>query len=554
MPKHTARILVVLAFVFAATVGWGCQKQAGTGGTTSETPVKGGKFVYGTMEEPDTLNPYISQLLESVNVSNLFLDGLTRVDEKMKVIPVLAEEVPTTENGGVSEDGKTITYRLRKGVKWSDGKPFTSADVAFTQSVMMNPKVNVSNRSGYDKVTKVDTPDESTVIFHLKEPFAPFVNSCFQYGILPKHALEKSKDLNKDPWNRTLNPGLGPFTLKTWKQGQFIEGERNKTYYGGQAYLDNVIVKFVTDPNALFAQLKSGEIDWFEFAPATLSKNIKALPNVTLHESDTLSFENYSLVMKPGSPLKDVKVRQAISHAINVAQIVKTLYPGETQAATTQHPLSWAFNADLKPYTYDPAEAKKLLDEAGWKDANNDGIREKGGKRLFLIISTTAGQSDREQKEEVIVQDLKKVGIGAEVKNYDPPTFFGAFTDGGTLTSGKCDIGIFTNVAGVDPDNWTLFNSANIPSSTNPGGQNTGRINDPQINKLTSEGQVELDQTKRAEIYKEIDKIILEKAYTVLERWWKNYDGVNKRVHNAKPNPTSQGNLWNPMELWVSGK
>lgn len=553
MPRHTARILALSVFILAAIGVFGCQKTP-VSTPSSEKPKTGGKLVYGTLEEPDTLNPYISQMLQSVNCANLFMSGLTTVNDRMEVVPALAERVPSAENGGISEDGKTITYKLRKGVKWSDGKPFTSADVAYTQSVLTDSKVNVSNRAGYDRVTKVDTPDEHTVVFQLKEPFAPFVSSCFQYGILPKHALEKSKDLNKDPWNRTLNPNLGPFVLKEWKHGQFLQGERNKGYWGQQPYLDTVVVKFVSDPNALFAQLKSGEIDWFEYAPTTMVKSIERLPNVQLYRTDTLSYETYSLVMKPGSPLADKQVRLAVTHAINLAQIVKTMYPGERQAATTQHPLSWAFNSELKPYPYDPEKAKQLLDEAGWKDTDGDGVRDKGGKRLFLIISTTAGQSDREQKEGIIQQDLKKVGIGSEIKNYDANTFFGAHTDGGILATGKCDIGIFTNVAGADPDNWSTFNSSQIPSATNPLGMNAFRIKDPEIDKLTVEGQVVMEQARRAEMYKEIDKIIMDNAYTVLERWWKNNDGVNKRVRNAKPNPTSQGNLWNPTELWVSGK
>ncbi len=519
-----------------------------------EAPQVGGTMTYGTMEEPDTLNPYISQMLESVNLSNLFLGALVVTDDKMHMVPVLATEVPTKENGGISKDSKTITYKLRKGVKWSDGTPFTSADVAFTQTYMMNPKVNVSNRAGYDRVVKVDTPDENTIIFRLKTPFAPFVATTFQWGILPKHVLEKSKDLNTDPWNRTLNPGLGPFSLKAWKQGQYVEAVRNKAYWGEPANLDKMMVKFVSDPNALFAQLKNGEVDWFELAPSTVAKSIAKLPNAALFKTDTLSFENYAFIMKPGSPLRDKRVRQAISHAINVAQIVKTLYPGERQAATTQHPLSFAFNSTLKPYAYDPPKAKQLLAQAGWKDANKDGVLEKGKQRLFLIISTTTGQSDREQKEEIIQQDLKKVGIGSEIKNYEAATFFGPFTQGGILGTGKCDIGIFTGIAAADPDNWSLWHSSQMPGASNPMGANSFRVKDAKIDELTVAGQTETDPAKRAEIYRQIDAIILANSYTLLERWWKNYDGVNVRVHNAKPNPTLQGNLWNARELWVSGK
>ncbi len=485
---------------------------------------------------------------------NAGLNGLTITDDRMKVRPVLATEVPTVENGGVSKDGKTITYKLRKGVKWSDGKPFTSADVAFTQEFMVNPKANVSNPAGYDHVSKVDTPDENTVVFHLKTPFAPFVATTFQWGILPKHVLGKAKDLNKAEWNRTLNPSLGAFAMKEWKQSQYIVAERNKAYWGKRPNLDKIMVKFVSDPNGLFAQLKSGEIDWFEYAPSMLTKNIEKLPKAKLYKTDTLSFENYAFIMKPGSPLADKNVRIAISHAVNVAQIVKTLYPGERQAATTQHPMSFAFNEKLTPYPYDTAKAKQMLADAGWKDANGDGVLEKGKQKLSLVISTTTGQSDREQKEEIIQQDLKKVGIAAEIKNYEAQTFFAPYGQGGILQGGKCDVAIFTGVTAADPDNWSQWHSSQIPSAGNPMGQNCYRVKNSKIDELTVAGQSEMDPAKRAEIYKEIDKIVLDNAYTLLERWWKNYDGVTTRVHNAKPNPTLQGNLWNASELWVSGK
>lgn len=525
---------------------------------------EGGDFVYAMLEEPDGLVGYASGMAFAVNASNLFFDGLTKINDKFETVAWLAVEVPTKENGGISEDGKTVTYKLREGVKWHDGEDFTSADVKATWDWIMNPKNTlIPSRAGYDQVASVETPDDHTVVFKLRDIYAPFVDTLFQYGILPAHIIEKETDPTKSTLLRKP-VGTGPFVIVSWTAGESIIAKKNPDYFMGEPHLDRIILRLVGDENTILVQLKGGELDGWELVSPPLISQVESISGMKLHRQSAVIWETYAFNLsdngdpdKPHPILGDKNVRKALETGANVKKIVEQVYPGEYRniAITSQYPESYAYNDELKPVPYDAEQAKKLLEEAGWTDEDGDGIRAKGGKPLSLTISTTTGKKDREQKELLLQQNWRDIGVDLKIKNYDAGTLFGAFTEGGILATGKYDVAIFAWAAQVDPaDGATLFMSDQIPTQNNPAGQNQYFFKNAEVDKLATEAVKTVDREERATSYKRIQEIVQDEVPGIFERYWQNVNAVSESIHEFKANPTNQGNLWNTHEYWKEKK
>jgi peptide/nickel transport system substrate-binding protein len=213
----------------------------------------------GIYQEPENLNTYIGVQTVITYVHKPFAEYLIDVNQKGEYVPVLAAEVPTVENGGVSKDGLTITYKLRKGVKWSDGAPFTSADVKFTWEAVVNPKNLVKSKSGYDLIQAVETPDEHTAVVKYKEFYAPYLTRFAP--VLPKHILGKHENMNDAPYNR-MPVGTGPFMVTEWASGNYIAMAKNPHYReADKVKIDKVFFKIVPSREVGIAQLQAGDID-----------------------------------------------------------------------------------------------------------------------------------------------------------------------------------------------------------------------------------------------------------------------------------------------------
>ncbi len=236
-------------------------------------------------DAPNTLQPLLSSNTSEVFLNRLTSDPLVTTDPDGKTqIPVLAAEVPTLANGGISRDGLTITYHLRRNVKWHDGAPFTSDDVRFSYQAVMNSANNVESRVGYDVISHVDTPRPDVVVFHLKRRFAPFVNTVFGDGdspmeVVPAHLLAKLPNINKTTYND--HPvGTGPFKIKRWVRGDRIELVANDDYFLGKPKLRAITVRFIPDENTEVNALRTHDVDWLFEASPSLYKELKGMPEV----------------------------------------------------------------------------------------------------------------------------------------------------------------------------------------------------------------------------------------------------------------------------------
>lgn len=505
-----------------------------------------GQVVIGALGDIETLNPLLSENATETDILNGIFENLLRVDDHGEFLPALATEVPTVQNGGISKDGKVYTFHLRKGVKWSDGQPFTSADVKFTWDLIMNDKVPVVSRSGYDKIVKMETPDPYTVKMYLKEVYAPFLLNWSGPGIVPKHILEnvKPEEITKAGDFSRHPIGTGPFVLKEWKSGSYVMLEANKNYWGEGPYLEKVIWKVVPDSNTMLTQLKTGEIDIYEAQPSQVNE-IKKISRVQIKLQDAAIYFHMTFNLK-NPILADKRVRQALTYGLPRQQIVDVVLEGVGRLATAASitPTSWAFDKSLKAYPFDQKKAKALLAEAGWKDVDNDGILEKDGKKLSLEINTNSGNKTREQIEQIAQQYWKQIGVDLKIRNYEPATLFGEI-----LENMKFDIITFAWVSPPDPDEYTLYHSKQIPSDANGHtGQNYASYVNPEVDKLLEAGQKTVDQAQRKKIYQRIQEIVHEDLPMMYVYYYVQPYAFPKNLENYRPSGTTVGTTWNIYE------
>ena len=275
--------------------------------------------------EPNSLSPLLQLNDYEQFADRLIFDVLVSADAHGNLVPRLAREVPTVANGGISKDGLTITYRLRRGVRWHDGAPFTSRDVAFSVGAMLDPANNVPNRHGYDLIARTRTPDDFTIVFTMKKRFAPAISTLFSDSgpnpILPAHLLAKYPNLNTVAFNQAP-VGTGPFKFARWERGSRIELVANDDYYLGKPKIRHLIINVVPDENSAIVALRARETDLFAIASEAGYAQIRRFGQ--LRTSLTPIHGAGTLVMNTRSPLlRDRNVRRAIAYAIDKPSIVR---------------------------------------------------------------------------------------------------------------------------------------------------------------------------------------------------------------------------------------
>ncbi len=386
-----------------------------SGGPVASPPPTGGTAVVA-WQEPATLDLfYASGAQSAATIARVAVEGLVAISPEGTELPVLAREVPTLANGAVtvSPDGKamTVRYQLRDGVKWSDGAPFTSADVRFTwRTIMTDPKI--SSRDGYDRIDDVETPDALTAIVRYRA-LDPAYATRFD-AILPQHLLENAADSVRVAYGRAPL-GTGPFRITEFAAGDHVTAERNANARS-RPLLDRVIFRFTPSLDVAKAQLKAGEAD---LAPSIFESDVPDLASEAtiaiaqapspIVETVLFNFAKPSDAgADPAQPhpiLADRAVRHALAIATPKQRIVDTLLYGRARAGTSEVPIGWAAYG-LVQDGYDPAAAKRELDGAGWI-AGADGIRSRDGVRASLRLVGTTGNALRERIEQVLVEALQ---------------------------------------------------------------------------------------------------------------------------------------------------
>jgi peptide/nickel transport system substrate-binding protein len=494
---------------------------------------------------PTQLNPILSQNAIESFADGLIFNMLVTHDDQHHQIPDLAAVVPTLENGGISRDGLTLTYHLRHNVRWHDGAPFTSRDVAFTWRAIMDPQNNVVSRRGFDQVRSMDTPDAYTVVMHMKRSFAPAVDAIFGESdtptrVLPAHLLAKYPDLNHVAFN-AAPIGTGPFRFVRWLRGDRIELEAYAGYFKGAPRIKNLTIKIIPDDSTIEAQLRSHESDLGIEISAPTYQLLGGVDGITRQLSVTPAYTAIQFNTQ-AAPLRDPRVRRALVLGMDRAAIVqKNTYGTSTLAVADLSPYYWAFDKSLKPVPYDAGAAKALLDSAGWHPGS-DGVRVKNGQRLALLLAYGNGSQLVRNISAQIQQMYKAIGIELDLKGYDYAVLYAAAESGGILNGGKFDLAMYAWFSGADPDDSSQWTCNAIP----PAGNNIARYCSKRMDALQRIATTSFDRAARTRAYAQTQALLLEDAPAAFIYYQPLRYAHASDLRNFSPNGTSEA--WNAQE------
>ena len=396
-----------------------------------------------------------------------------------------------------------ITFRLRKGVLWHDGKEFTAHDVKFTYDKIMDEKTNTVRRSSYELVKKAEVPDPYTFRVTYQQPFSPGLET-WSMGIIPKHLLEKA-DINTSPFNRKP-VGTGPFRFVEWVSDEKIVVEANPRYFQGRPHLERIIYRIIPEPALNEMEILTRGVDSSSLFPFEF-KRISQIPSLKTYSQPSLGYTYLGYNLK--NPLfQDRRVRQAFTHAINREEIVQYVLYGLGTVATGPFPNHlWYANPHVKPIPYDPQKARHLLAEAGWKDTDGDGILDKGGKPFRFKLITNSGNETRRDVGVLVQRQLREIGIDVKFEFYEWSVFLKDFVNARHFDA--CILGWGLS---VDPDAYEIWHSSQIEK-----GFNFVSYRNPEVDRLWEEGRREYDTEKRKRIYWRIHELIAEdQPYTFL--------------------------------------
>ena len=522
-----------------------------TGCTRVSTPIQsGGRHAFtvphvlrfADISDPDTLNEYLSTMDLVYFLSSMMYSYLVVADDRGHLIGDLATAVPTLANGGISRDGKTYVYHLRRGIRWQDGKPLTSADVKFSWSAVVNPNNNTLHREGYTEVASIDTPDPYTVVVHLRRRYPPFVTKFFtplQEGgkpILPAHILAKYASINQVPFN-SAPIGSGPFRFVKWERGRRIVLERFKGYFKGVPKLQRIEFDIIPEDQTILNEVRLHHIDLVASPPVTLYGQYKNLPQVTTQlypwNSQALLIMNES---RPG--LSDVRVRKALANAIDYGALIDKLTHGSAERAHDIIPptaLGYVRNA---AYRYDPAAANAQLDAAGYK-LGPDGVRSNGKTRLSYTLDIIAGSDSERMTAVQLQQYFHAIGVRLSIKTF---AYDDIFTPDGPIYGNNYDFATYGVTLSWDPDMLYYIGCAYFY----PKGENVYRYCNPQVDALERAGLQTDDPKKRAAIYSRAEPLIWQTIPYIPLYERRRIVVRSPDLRNFKVNPSSSPwyNMW----------
>lgn len=473
---------------------------AGTGarGALAQAkPVRGGTITVAQLVEASILSSAFDTATQVQIVSTKMIEGLISYEHNFKPIPRLATAWT------VSPDGLRISFTLRQGVQWHDGKPFTSQDVAFSVMEVWK-KLHGRGRLTYANVTTVETPDPHTAILVLSKPSPYIMNAlaAMESGVLPAHVYEGT-DIRANPAN--LAPiGTGPFKFKSWARGQNVVLERNPNYWDpGKPYLDQIIFQLIPDAGARAAAIESGQADlsYQSSVPLSDAKRLKSLPTIEVTDKG-YAYQSTQMMMEFNFDrpyVKDLKVRRAIAHAIDPAFPTSVVWYDFGLPATgpIHQNLVNFYTADVPRYEPSIDIANKLLDEAGYK-------RGAGGIRFKLTIDPLAFGDTYLRTAEYVKQQLGDIGIDLSIRNQD----FGAY-----VRRVYTDYDFDMTVVGVTQSADPTIGIQRFYLSTNcvkgAAFSNAGHYNDPEVDRLLIAGQSEMDPAKRKALFVDFQKIVM---------------------------------------------
>jgi len=497
-----------------------------TDGSTETDPASasGGTAVVALIQEPGIFSPLFTtqsgaELAYAFTLEPMFLSKPDGTYE-----PYLASEIPTIENGGVSDDGTVIEYTVREGVTWSDGEPFTADDLAFTLEAVQNPDGEIVNSAEYAQVESWEVVDELTLAVTMASPVPNYLELFNQ--VLPQHRFDGSAISAEHPDAR-IPLGTGPFVFDEWNSGSEAVLSANAEYWGDEGpLLDGVVITMVPDAQNAINGFINGEYDTVAYVFAgdmaqLLEAEADGAP-ITVVQSDQLGFVEWLWInhsdqgdaSTPHPVLGDLAVRQAISQAIDRQAIIDEVLNG-VGSLTGSFIYAGTGSVESEPPAFDPDAAAQLLDEAGWV-VGADGVREKDGVRASLRYTTIAGDQVRALYQQLIQQNLADIGIEVIIENLQSNSIFDPRAEGGILGLGDFDLMMSRDGYYPDPQSWIdIWTTSYIPSDENPDGFSYAFRSDPEFDALADAARTEVDIEARDALIAEIDALFVDNVIAI---------------------------------------
>ncbi|MFI7004995.1 ABC transporter substrate-binding protein [Streptomyces sp. NPDC050145] len=461
-------------------------------GTGSGGKGGSGSAVVGIAYEPDSLSPLLGYGKDG---NSKIFDGLLTHDAGMKLKPALAAALPK-----VTDDGRTYTYKLREGVKFSDGEPFTSKDVVFTYETILDKKTNNASKTELDAVKGVEAKGDDTVVFHLKYPYAPFAERTV-LPIAPEHVAAE-QDVNSGTF--TTKPiGTGPYELVKWSKGEQLVFKANPDYWGGKPKIENFTMAIIKDDDVRATRLRSGDLDG-AILPPNLAKTFAKDGDKKTYAAKSF---DYRLVTLPtGSKVTgDTAIRRALDIGVDRKAMVDQILEGAGKEAYGPVPTDSPWFTQGTERTHDLAEANKLLDDAGWKKGD-DGIRTKDGARAAFPLWYLTGDKLRQDHALAYASDAKKLGIDIKVESGTWEVIMPRMPEDAVLVGGGAP-------ADPDFDQYSLLKS----SLAGDGFNNMAWYDDKTVDQALEAARRTDDRAERQKAYDTVQRaLVKDPGYTFL--------------------------------------
>ncbi len=543
-----------------------------TAATGQYTGTRGGGELLKLLwwQAPTILNGHLSQGTKDFDASRPVLEPLADVDDAGNLVPILAAEIPSLENGGVAKDGKSVTWKLKQGVKWSDGEPFTSKDVKFTYEYVINEKTNATTLGNYKVIDSIDTPDDYTVVVKFKQP-TPGWTTAFvgPYGyILPEHLLRNSvgEKAAQDPYN--LKPiGTGPYKVEEFRPGDVVVYTLNENFREpDKPFFKRVEMKGGGDAtSAARAAVQTGDVDyaWNLQVEEQVLKSLEAaggpgvisvtegtsVERILINMTDPNKEVNgeRSSLKAPHPFQSDLEVRKAYALLVDRDAIATGLYGRAGKATANILVAPEAFVSKNTSWKFDVEAAKKQLDSAGWTMQGN--VRAKNGVQMKILYQTTVNPV-RQKTQEIVKKAFEQAGIQVELKSIDSKVFFSS--DAGnpdTAAHFYADIEMFTNgptlLYPLDyMVSWWGDPSNIAQKSNNWSGSNYERWQNAEYDQAYTQAQTELDPEKQKELMIKMNDLVINNVVLIPQVHRGNVQGYNKALKNLNLSRWTS-DLWN---------
>ncbi len=519
--KKSLSILLILFLV-------ACRQESTENSTINYTDkgtiTTGDTLVEPALGEATSLVPMLAGGAPASAIAAYIYNTLLKYDKNLNIIGDLAKKWI------VSDDNLTITFYLKDNIFFTDGTQLTAHDVLATYKIMTDPNTRTPYAGDYILVKKAKVIDKLTFRVTYKKPFSPALSSWVGLQIFPKHILDLEPDFNKTPL-KEKPLGTGPYILENWERGKDVVLKVNPNYFDGRANLDQIRIRLIPDQDTQFLELKAGKIDTMKLKPLQYTRLTDTKKfNQTYTKYNYLGFNYTYMGFNLEHPLfQNKKIRQALSYAVPRESIIKSILFGQgVPIAGVFKPGTWAYNADLKPYPYNPTRAKKLLKEAGWHDTDGDGLLDKNGRPFKFTVVTNQGNDTRSKTAQILQQAFRALGIEMKIQIQEWSTFIE-----NTIKPRKFEAYILGWSLTPEPDPFDIWHS----SKTAPGEFNMVGFKNAQADTLIEKARSTFNQTERKAYLDKFQEILQEEQPYLWLFAPKSLIAMHKRFKNITPAP-----------------